>query len=341
MNEFINSLVMQPNQPMTVDSVQNKELLWTTLQESGAFAGLPSDQFQHVYAAFDRSVQQASKSMTGSLSDVNKHIIRQFVQSLRSTNANANANAIPNQNTASKKKKIEMVYRAEDLQNERASEFDQQLREKQAEMDSFLTLKKPTDVSFTDAGIKEDKPIGDEMSRLIANELAARERELVQLKPEDIKRAQQWIGTDNNANNDAVTTVTAAPSTIPVKKSVSFSNSNTHMTNLVKEEPDMEQFEPDHNENKTNEFMIDENFEETNSILSKFKRISDHLTDIYLPDASLSDASLSDASLSNASITLQQLYNKIIELEQSMNAKHAEILAHLHPNTVQTPSESL
>jgi hypothetical protein len=30
------------------------------------------------------------------------------------------------------------------------------------------------------------------------------------------------------------------------------------------------------------------------------------------------------------SITMQQLYNKIIELEQSMNAKHAEIMEYLH-----------
>ena len=176
---------------------QNKELLWTTLQESGAFASLPSDQFHTVYEEFDRSVQQASRSMPGSLSDVNKHIIRQFVQVLRSKTMNPNMNPNQNQTQNPKKKKIEMVYRAEDLQTERASEFDRQLREKQAEMDSFLTLKKPTDVSFTDAAVAEDKPIGDEMSRLIAQELAARERELVQLKPEDIKRAQQWIGTDS------------------------------------------------------------------------------------------------------------------------------------------------
>ena len=73
---------MQP-----VDSAQNKELLWATLQESGAFAGLTRDQFQPVQSAFDRTVQQAAlSSMSGSvsLSDVNKGIIREFVQVLRS-----------------------------------------------------------------------------------------------------------------------------------------------------------------------------------------------------------------------------------------------------------------
>lgn len=273
---------MQPN---NVDSVQNKELLWTTLQESGAFTGLTREQFEPVKLAFDRAVQQASRTAYGSLNDANKQIIRQFVQTelpaIRSVNVNTVA--------APKKKKIEVVYRAEDIQNERANEFERQLREKQAEMDSFLTLKKPTDVSFTDAAAVEDKPIGDEMSRLIAKELAARERELVQLKPEDIKKAQQWIGaTTANGQQPSV-----PDATLPAKKTVSFSNATT---NIVEEEHELEHF--------PNEFVE----EETDSIFSKFKRISE-------PQASES-----------VSITTQQLYNKILELEKTMNANHAEII---------------
>jgi hypothetical protein len=264
-----------------VDSVQNKELLWTTLQESGAFAGLSRDQFQPVQSAFDRAVQQAAAaSSNASLSDVNKGIIREFVQVLRSFQM---PSQMPPQ-MPPKKKKVELVYRAEDIQNERASEFDRQLREKQAEMDSYLTLKKPTDVSFTDAGLKEDKPIGDEMSRLIAQELAARERELVQLKPEDIKKAQQWIGTDTNVNE------VASPS---FKKSVSFSNINT--TNVIEEEHEAEEFE------------------ETAFIFSKLKKIKD-------------ETDTTDAAVT-ITITMQQLYDKLIELEQRMDANHAEIMA--------------
>lgn len=273
-------------QSPSVNSPQNKELLWDTLQESGAFAGLMQSQFQPVQSAFDRTVQQAAKSMAGSssLSDVNKHIIREFMQSLRSVH-----NPIQKQNNndnASKKKKIEVVYRAEDIQNERASEFERQLREKQTEMDSFLTLKKPTDVSFADTAVDEDKPIGDEMSRLIAQELAARERELVQLKPEDIKKAQQWIGTDSNVTP------------IGMKKSVSFSN----MTNVVEEEHEVEQFEPNE---PINNFINENEFEETNSIFSKFKKIKDETTNV---------------------VTLQQVYEKLLELERRIDANHAEIM---------------
>jgi len=292
---------MQPN---IVDSVQNKELLWSTLQESGAFTGLTREQFEPVRLAFDRAVQHASRTMTGSLNEANKQIIRQFVQ----TELPALRSAIPAP-IAPKKKKIEVVYRAEDIQNERANEFERQLREKQAEMDSFLTLKKPVDVSFADSAAVEDKPIGDEMSRLIAQELAARERELVQLKPEDIKKAQQWIGVNSNASGQPSVPATA----IPAKKTVSFSNTTT--TNIVEEEHEIEQFELDNN---TVQF-VEEALEETESIFSKFKRIND------LPPP----ASTSISASTSASITTQQLYNKILELEKTMTANHAEIISYL------------
>ena len=267
------------NATVLVDSAQNKELLWATLQESGAFAGLTRDQFQPVQAAFDRSVQQAAAKSGAavSLSDANKHIIREFVQVLRAFQTNPNNPT--NTNNPNKKKKVELIYRAEDIQNERVSEFDRQLREKQAEMDSFLTLKKPADVSFVDADA-EDKPIGDEMSRLIAQELAARERELVQLKPEDIKKAQQWIGTS---------TANTSTSTNPIKKTVSFSPVTAPVT-----APAAAQEEGD-----------DPEFEETDSIFSKFKKIH----------------------TATAAITLEEVHNKLVELEQGMIARHAEIMA--------------
>ena len=299
--EYLSNMQQQQQQQSNlndiVSSAQNKELLWSTLQESGAFTGLTREQFEPVKLAFDRAVQLASRTMPSlsSLNDANKQIIRQFVQTeLPALRSSANPVSL----VAPKKKKIEMVYRAEDLQSDRANEFERQLREKQAEMDSFLTLKKPSDVSFTDKdkGVLEDKPIGDEMSRLIAQELAARERELVQLKPEDIKKAQQWIGTNGNKAE--------TPSPLS-KKSVSFSA--TPATNIVEEEHEVEQFEPN-DANDAND--ANASGEETNFIFSKFKRIS-------------------AATVNESSSVLQQIYDKMIALEERMAANHAEIMAQL------------
>jgi hypothetical protein len=140
--------------------------------------------------------------------------------------------------------------------------------------------------------VPDDKPIGDEMARLIAQELAVRERELVQLKPEDIKRAQQWIGTtDNNPIK-----IELPPSNNFAKKSVSFSE----------------------------EYDMDENFEEMDTdmdIFSKFKKISETATDAEMKTST---------STTDTPITMQQIYTKLLELEQRMDANHAEIMEHLN-----------
>ena len=80
----------------------------------------------------------------------------------------------------------------------------------------------------------------------------------------------------------------------------------------VVEEHEMEQFEPEYTTNEfgNNDESNGENFEETDSIFSKFKPIQLQPR----PDSS---------------IALQQVYEKLIELEQRMNANHDKIMAHL------------
>ena len=177
-------------------------------------------------------------------------------------------------------------------------------------MDSFLTLKKPNDVSFADTAVDEDKPIGDEMARLIAQELAARERELVQLKPEDIKKAQQWIGATASAAASMDT------QNVVIKKSVSFSEDGGG--------------NPEPNEPIGNEYA-DENFEEID-IFSKFKKLSEpsSTTTTNANNANNATNANNANNANNAPITMQQIYNKLIELEQRMNANHAVMMAHLN-----------
>jgi len=300
----------------SVDSPQNKELLWDTLQESGAFAGLVQSQFQPVQSAFDRTVSSAARfSSSMSLNDANKRIIRDFVQVLQQLRQSGQSGqSKPAHQPAHQP--IELVYRAEDLQNERASEFDRNLREKQAEMDSFLTLKKPADVNFSDTskGVLDDKPIGDEMSRLIAQELAARERELVQLKPEDIKKAQQWLGaTATTTATMPIPITTTKPNNaqaqaqaqnVVIKKSVSFSE----------EEHEMEQMEQME--------QMDENFEEMD-IFSKFKKLS-------TTESETIETETETGNVDSNVVSMQQIYTKLLELEERMNANHAEIMERLN-----------
>jgi hypothetical protein len=74
---------------------------------------------------------------------------------------------------------------------------------------------------------------------------------------------------------------------------------------VVEEEHEIEQFEPNE---PINNFINENEFEETNSIFSKFKKIKDETTNV---------------------VTLQQVYEKLLELEQRMDANHAVMMAHL------------
>ena len=303
-------------QSPSVNSPQNKELLWDTLQESGAFAGLMQSQFQPVQSAFDRTVNAAALSSSSmSLNDANKRIIRDFVQVLQQLRQSGQSGQ------SKPAQSIELVYRAKDLQNERVSEFDRNLREKKAEMDAFLTLKKPSDVNFSDTskGVLDDKPIGDEMSRLIAQELAARERELVQLKPEDIKRAQQWLGaTATTTIPTPTTTATSRAQNVVIKKSVSFSE----------EEHEMEQMDQ-------MDQMDQENFEEMD-IFSKFKKLSADTIEAETEAIETIEAEADTIETTEAInvysnvVSMQQIYTKLLELEERMNANHAEIMSRLN-----------
>ena len=88
------------------------------------------------------------------------------------------------------------------------------------------------------------------------------------------------------------------------------------------EEHEVEQYDHEYyttHESSSNNDSNGENFEETDFIFSKFKKIAD----------ASSTVAFAGLELETQSITLQQLYNKLLELEQSMNAKHAEIMEHL------------
>lgn len=131
----------------------------------------------------------------------------QFPQSVNSQNINP---LVPNNKVnranmfsspSNVKPKMELIYTAEDIKNERQNEIQMKLKEKENEMNTFLQIKKPQDIDFSDKNNEEEK-IGSNMDRLIADALASRERELEQLTNNiDIKTAQEWIGNSEQNKN--------------------------------------------------------------------------------------------------------------------------------------------
>ena len=180
---------------------ENKALLWSVLHGSGKFVGIPDSQQQTIQELFDSTIREMGEHYRKSnqpvnLNAINKEAVvvicnkieavkqrqqQQQQQQLQQSPYNNQQN--PQQIYQKKQQQVpqlETIYRAEDLHKERQNAFQNEFKKKEEEMSSILKLKKPEEINFTDDVY--DKPIGNDMERLLAEALASRERELEQIK---------------------------------------------------------------------------------------------------------------------------------------------------------------
>lgn len=163
-------------------SNHNKGLIWGLLQESDAFNGIENHKFTNIQAMFEDTVINVDRNNSKmTLLEKNKLTMNTMIKKI-------------NDEKTRPKKTIQMVYRAEDLQNKREQDFNLKLKEQQDDLNKLINPTKPKEVSFSDANINDDAPIGDEMDRLIAERLACRERELE--IPQITLEAEQWLNNN-------------------------------------------------------------------------------------------------------------------------------------------------
>lgn len=173
---------------------ENKALLWSVLHGGGKFIGIPDSQLPVIKEIFETTIHNMSEhcrrlNQPVNLNAINKEAVViicnkieaiKMQQSQRQRQPHQN---LPQQIYQKKQQQVpqlETIYRAEDLQKERENAFQNELKRKEEEMSSILKLKRPEEINFTDDVY--DKPIGDDMERLLAEALASRERELEQIK---------------------------------------------------------------------------------------------------------------------------------------------------------------
>ena len=167
---------------MEFTSNNNKGMIWGLLQESDAFIGIENDKFNKIQLMFEETVNNVYMNNANlTLLEKNKLTMNTMIQKI-------------NTEKTRPKKTIQMVYRAEDIQNKREQEFNIKLKEQQDNLSKFIHPTKPKEVSFSDDTSKDDAPIGDEMDRLIAERLASRERELE--IPQITVEAEQWLNNN-------------------------------------------------------------------------------------------------------------------------------------------------
>lgn len=178
---------------MEYTSNDNKGLLWGILQESNIFDGINNSEFDKIKHIFENTIYNINLNNSNkSLIDKNKITIEEMIGKI---NKERNTRESP---------KIQVVYKAEDLKQEKLSEFNTKLQKYQEDNGSLGKVTKPEEIVFTDNNEREDKPIGDEMDRLISERLATRERELEVMPVSN--DAENWInnGRDSSPNTKKV-----------------------------------------------------------------------------------------------------------------------------------------
>ena len=262
MNSNLNS------QLSTFTSSENKGLLWSVLHAGGRFNGVPDASLKKVQVMFETTLNEMNESFQKTnqfidLNIMNKEAVYAICKKLDNLMAEENKKSTIDQKKQQQIPQLETVYRAEDIQKERQSAFNMELKKKEEEMSSIIKLRKPDEIKFSDDVY--DKPIGDDMERLLAETLASRERELEQLNnstgKEDKIVAEKWINP--NPNKDSTSpNLNYVNDSLEKKKKVSFN---------VETEPEDQQVS---SSTTITEPESTETALELNALMNKFKKIN-------------------------------------------------------------------
>lgn len=163
---------------MEFNSNNNKGLIWGLLQESNIFQGIDDKQFPKIQAILEDTINNIEATQSSyDLMAKNKMAMEELILKINTE-----------KNKPVKSSKVQMIYTSDDLSKERKDNFNNKLKQQQDNLNTYINPKVPEEPKFKDDG---DKPIGDDMDRLIAERMANRERELD--VPQISKEAEEWI----------------------------------------------------------------------------------------------------------------------------------------------------
>jgi hypothetical protein len=316
----------------TFASNENKGLLWSVLHSGGKFNGIPETELKMVQVMFETTVTEVSETFQKmnqpvDLNIMNKEAVYMICKKLTSfVEENKKSTAFPMVPLVTDKKKqqipqLETIYRAEDIQKERQNAFNVELKKKEEEMSSIMKLKKPDEIKFSDDNY--DKPIGDDMERLLAETLASRERELELLvkNKEDKDNAEKWI-------NSSISPITNKPTNngnSDTKKKVSFNETRIEYEN--KNEYDTVD-EPYLRSNMSapgaaaavsasaSATPVSNASFELNTLMNKFKKIN--VTNVHVPSSSNNQSNQSNQSehdneINDVNVNSSKLNNETVK----------------------------
>jgi len=221
---------------MNINNFLNKEnltTLWDVISDEDIFKFLSRDIQSKIAQLFSNNVKgffEIEKTKTNSLVDINKRYIMLILNHIKKTYTQQMPSKIKILDETPTKEFIT----AEELQNERKSQFDKDLNKRQEEFENIMAVKAPPVPNFLDK--YEDKPIG-EMDKIIKEMTAKRNYDVEQitkntvvddswlkpqetsLKSEKITKEPQYI---NESRFKYLNMENQQPS--PTKKTVTWGN---------------------------------------------------------------------------------------------------------------------
>lgn len=144
-------------------SIKNKAFLWDLMRNNNMFQTVPESKAGLVKDIFEKKIATIGLQImpTDQLVQLNKRVISEMV------NVFAQEVVEP---------PLQIIYNSAELLQQRQSKFEMEFKQKQSEFEKINNKPMPSKIDFTDK--IEDKPLGADMDKILAEQIAWREREL-------------------------------------------------------------------------------------------------------------------------------------------------------------------
>ena len=202
---------------MAFNSNENKGLLWTLMYEGGVFTNINQTHLTKVKEMFENKINILHNS-SGTVLEKNKRAMMEMIkdlESLRKTpvlRSNDDSDTMSNGNNTTERQ-YDIPVTANDIKSQRQEAFSSTLEKKQSEFTNMMSVKTPERPEFGD-NQEEEKPIGEEMDKLLADMIAKRDLQLKNASSgQSSTKAQEWITKDNSNPTDFSNTLNTSTTT--------------------------------------------------------------------------------------------------------------------------------
>jgi hypothetical protein len=227
----------------------NLEMLWDILLDELKIRAKPSAFINNIQTVFNSNINpfiiKASPKLT--LLDLNKQFLKQVILAVHKLFPNLSQEANFKKINITNEEVLE-AYKIEDIHTERQTEFDKQLKLKQNELETYMTLTKPNAISFAD-NMADNKIV--EMDSLIAEKMAQRDSDLEILYKNNLKTGVEqnnWlVSQKTSVKSDNITLNTNTPkkvswvddnnddSTVSIFQKLKKTNTNSNETKYAQQ----------------------------------------------------------------------------------------------------------